>query len=142
MPAGTVGNMAVTIAASASDQAIDTVDRLREVLVVLVGTKLRERVDALRVLLPERPADAERRLQWWRSLDSEQARRAMLLDHLSALAGHLLGRPALGYDAADTLPEAALQEAEGFDEDLSELISRYRRARDASPSPAGAHRGR
>lgn len=124
--------------ASASDQAIDSVDRLRELLVVLVRAKLYERADALRALLPEHPEGARSRLQWWRSLDAQQAQQAMLLDRLSALAGHLAGRPALGYDSADELPDAALQEAEGFDEELSELISRYRRARGVTACPAAA----
>lgn len=53
----------------------------------------------------------------------------MLLDRLEALCGHLLGTPALGYAPDEALPEEALQEAEGFDEALSALISQYRRVR-------------
>ncbi|MFM9452231.1 hypothetical protein [Streptomyces europaeiscabiei] len=53
----------------------------------------------------------------------------MLLDRLEALCGHLCGTPALGYATAEVLPEEALQEAEGFDQALSALISQYRRVR-------------
>lgn len=53
----------------------------------------------------------------------------MLLDRLEALCGHLCGTPALGYAPTEVLPEEALQEAEGFDEALSALISQYRRMR-------------
>nr|WP_202489686.1 hypothetical protein [Streptomyces sp. SID8381] len=78
--------------------------------------------------MPERPEPGAARYEWLRSLTSVQARRAALWDHLDALCGHLAGRPALGYRADDVLPEAALQEAEGFSARLSYDIARYRAA--------------
>ncbi|MFG2986182.1 hypothetical protein ACGFYQ_33860 [Streptomyces sp. NPDC048258] len=95
-----------------------------------VQTVLAARVDVLRGSLPVFPAA---RYEWWRSLDADQARRAALLDRLEALHAHLDGLPALGYDAADPLPAAALEAAEGTgDVELDRLIAAYRAAAQAS----------
>jgi hypothetical protein len=116
---------AVTTASLPEQRLGELRDRLRyPVWVALV-----ERGSAIRRSLPDRPATACERYSWWRALTPDQERRAMLLDRLEALCGHLGGTPALGYDTAEVLPEEALQEAEGFDEALSALISQYRRLR-------------
>lgn len=96
-----------------------------------VWNTLTARAASLRQALPPRPAAADARLAWLRSLTPEQARSAALLDHLDALCEHLAGRPALGYDPDDPLPDAALQAAEGFNPQLTTLIIRYRAARRA-----------
>ncbi|MEW1657895.1 hypothetical protein [Streptomyces sp. NPDC093707] len=94
-----------------------------------VWNMLADRADALRRSLPPRPEGAAGRYEWLRSLSPAQARRADLLARLDALCGHVAGRPALGLPSSDPLPEEALQEAEGFDADLTELIERYRSAK-------------
>ncbi|MFD9887056.1 hypothetical protein ACFWZT_36970 [Streptomyces alboflavus] len=99
-----------------------------------VWNTLSARAEALRRDLPPRPAAAAGRFAWLRSLTPEQARDAALLDHLDALCGHLGGKPALGYAADDPLPDAALEAAEGFNPQLTALITRYRAACDAEPA--------
>ncbi|WP_433860215.1 hypothetical protein [Streptomyces kronopolitis] len=106
-------------------EAVDLVAILR----LPVWNTLAERADAIRRALPPRPGTPQGHLRWLRSLTPEQQRRAALLDRLDALCGHIAGRPALGYVADDPMPEAALQEAEGFNPQLSALIARYRTAR-------------
>ncbi|MFD9248305.1 hypothetical protein [Streptomyces bottropensis] len=107
-------------------------DTLVAALRLPVWNTLAERADNIRRALPARPETAVERLAWLRSLNPEQARRAALLDHLDALCGHIAGRPALGYAADDPMPDAALQEAEGFNPQLTALIAAYRAARQAS----------
>lgn len=119
-----------------------------------VAQVLAERADEIRRALPPRPQPGAARYVWLRSLTPEQARHAALWAHLDALYGHLRGRPALGYGKDDVLPEAVLQEAEGFDVQLSHEIAHYRAERDragatgrprewARHGPAGAsHRVR
>jgi hypothetical protein len=94
-----------------------------------VWNVLAERADAIRRALPPRPEAVLERLEWLRSLNPEQARRAALLDRLDALCGHIAGRPALGYGADDLMPDAALEEAEGFNPSVTQLIAAYRAAR-------------
>ncbi|WP_030558819.1 hypothetical protein [Streptomyces aureocirculatus] len=96
-----------------------------------VWNTLSARAESLRRALPPRPDAPAARYAWLCSLTPEQARDAALLDHLDALCGHLAGHPALGYDADDPLPDAALQAAEGFNPQLTSLIVRYRKARAA-----------
>ncbi|MET8405913.1 winged helix-turn-helix transcriptional regulator [Streptomyces sp900116325] len=55
---------------------------------------LTDRADTIRRALPARPGSRLGRFEWWRSLSPEQARTAILLDHLDALRGHLAGQPA------------------------------------------------
>ncbi|MFF4038215.1 hypothetical protein [Streptomyces sp. NPDC001816] len=118
-----------------------TVEAVPDVLVatlrVPVWNTLAARADAIRRCLPPRPETAVERLAWLRSLSPEQARMAVLLDRLDALCGHLAGRPALGCAADDPLPDAALQEAEGFNRQLTALIAAYRVARRLPDAPAG-----
>ncbi|WP_327359559.1 hypothetical protein [Streptomyces sp. NBC_01304] len=96
-------------------------------LLELVQDKLCERAEQLRRALPPRPEDALARFRWWRSLDADQGRRAMLMERLDALSDRLRDHPAIGRDPLGSLPAEALEEAEGFDEELSELIARFRR---------------
>ncbi|MGW2748707.1 hypothetical protein [Streptomyces sp. NPDC001450] len=118
-----------------------TVEAVPDVLVAMlrrpVWNTLAERADGIRRSLPACPETAVARLAWLRSLSPEQARRAALLDRLDALCGHLAGRPALGHGADDPMPEAALQEAEGFNPQLTALIAAYRAARGAPVTAAG-----
>ncbi|MGW2747344.1 hypothetical protein [Streptomyces sp. NPDC001450] len=118
-----------------------TVEAAPDVLVAAlrlpVWNTLAERADGIRRSLPARPETAAERLAWLQSLSPEQARRAALLDRLEALCGHLAGRPALGYAADDPMPDAALQEAEGFNRQLTALIAAYRAARRVPVSAAG-----
>ncbi|MFB6505540.1 hypothetical protein ACFC07_22385 [Streptomyces sp. NPDC056099] len=102
---------------------------LTAVLRLPVWNTLSERADGIRRALPPRPETPEGRLRWLQSLTPEQQRRAALLDHLDALCGHLDGRPALGYNPDDPMPDAALQEAEGFNSRLTALIATHRAAR-------------
>ncbi|MET9528195.1 hypothetical protein [Streptomyces coeruleorubidus] len=104
-------------------------DMLVAALRLPVWNVLAERADGIRRSLPPRPETALERFAWLRSLNPEQERRAALLAHLDALCGHLAGRPALGYPADDPMPDAALQEAEGFNPQLTALIAAYRAAR-------------
>jgi hypothetical protein len=101
-------------------------DNLAAVLRLPVWNTLAKRADAIRRALPPRPETPQECHHWLQALTSEQARRVALLDHLDALCGHIDGRPALGCNPDDPMPEAALQEAEGFNPQLSALISRYR----------------
>ncbi|TVZ78059.1 hypothetical protein [Streptomyces sp. BK340] len=118
-----------------------TVEPVPDVLIAMlrrpVWNTLAERADGIRRSLPVRPETAVERLVWLRSLSPEQARRAALLDRLDALCEHLVGRPALGYGADDPMPEAALQEAEGFNRQLTALIAAYRAARGVAVTAAG-----
>lgn len=100
------------------------------VLRVPVWNTLTARADGLRRALPPRPDTPEGRFAWLCSLTAAQARDAALLDHIDALCAHLAGHPALGYAPNDPLPEAALEAAEGFNPQLTTLITRYRTARD------------
>ncbi|MFJ3842359.1 hypothetical protein ACIPY6_43745 [Streptomyces sp. NPDC090054] len=94
---------------------------------VPVWHALVNRAGVLRHVLPPCPEDVPGRFAWWRSLSSAQARDAALLDRLDALCGHLAGRPAPGYAADDPLPDAALEEADGFlDAELAERAAAYR----------------
>ncbi|MFF0754479.1 hypothetical protein [Streptomyces sp. NPDC004267] len=94
---------------------------------------LAERADTIRQALPARPEGPEERLAWLQALGQEDARQAALLDRLDALCAHLAGRPALGYPADVPIPEAALEEAEGFvDAEVAALITAYRK-RSAEP---------
>ncbi|WP_332756912.1 hypothetical protein [Streptomyces sp. MT206] len=120
--------MAVTMTATAPDPLLSS---LQGPLLLLVRNKLSDRAEGLRGTLPQRPDGAHARFVWWQSLNAGQARQAMLLEHLTMLVGHLDGQSAPGFGPEDVLPEAALQEAEGFDDELSGLISRYRRVRSA-----------
>ncbi|MGW7090028.1 hypothetical protein ACWGH2_41965 [Streptomyces sp. NPDC054871] len=107
----------------------------RDLVAVLrlpVWNVLAERADELRRALPPRPESPEERLRWLQSLSLDQQRRAALLDHLDALCGHIAGRPAPGYSPDDPMPDAALQAAEGFNPQLSKLITNYRAARQQS----------
>ncbi|MFC8538047.1 hypothetical protein ACFUJY_29605 [Streptomyces sp. NPDC057249] len=100
---------------------------LADALRLPVWNALAERADGLRRALPDRPENAEERFQWLRALSPAQARRAELLDRLDALCGHLAGRPAPGYAPDDSLPDAALEAADGFcGEETAELIAAYR----------------
>ncbi|MFH9068729.1 hypothetical protein [Streptomyces alboflavus] len=103
-----------------------------------VWNTLSARAEALRRDLPPRPAAPAGHFAWLRSLTPEQARDAALLDHLDALCGHLDGKPALGYAPDDPLPEAALEAAEGFNPQLTALITRFRAARDAESADRSA----
>lgn len=94
-----------------------------------VWNTLSARAEGLRRALPPRPDAPAERFAWLRSLTPEQARDAALLEHLDALCGHLAGKPALGHDPDDPLPDAALEAAEGFNPQLTTLITRYRAAR-------------
>ncbi|MFI9244996.1 hypothetical protein ACIGXF_20950 [Streptomyces sp. NPDC053086] len=107
----------------------DEPDALVAALRVPVWNTLTRRADGIRRTLPPRPEAAEDRLGWLQSLTAEQARQAALLDHLEALCGHMAGRPAFGCAADDPMPEAVLQEAEGFNRQLTALIAAYRAAR-------------
>lgn len=99
-----------------------------------VWNALAERADAIRRALPARPEMAEERLRWLRGLSPEQERRAALLDHLDALCGHIEGRPALGYDPDNPLPDAALEASDGFcGDDTAALIAAHRAQRRARP---------
>ncbi|MFI2762001.1 hypothetical protein ACH5A3_24555 [Streptomyces echinatus] len=110
-----------------------TPDALVAALRMPVWNTLAARAEGIRRALPPRPGTARERLAWLRSLDPEQARHAALLDHLDALCGHISGRrPALGYAADDSLPDAALQEAEGFNRQLTALIAAYRAVRQSA----------
>ncbi|MFE6272219.1 hypothetical protein ACFVQ9_25900 [Streptomyces goshikiensis] len=102
--------MATTPTVPATDTAAELAAQLR----IPVWNVLAERAEALRRDLPPRPESGLGRYEWLRSLDPEQAREAALLDRLEALCGHLTGCPAPGLAADDLLPEAALQEADGF----------------------------
>lgn len=94
-----------------------------------VRAVLRARADTMRLTLPPRPTTAAGRYAWWKALDSGQSRQAMLIDHLDTLCAHLAGRPALGYDQNDPLPEAALEAADGFaSEATAQDITNYRRS--------------
>ncbi|MFD9073503.1 hypothetical protein [Streptomyces lasiicapitis] len=104
------------------------------VLRVPVWNTLSARAGSLRRALPPRPDAPAARFAWLRALTPDQARDAALLDHLDALCDHLAGHPALGYAPGDPLPEAALEAAEGFNPQLTTLITRYRTARAASTS--------
>ena len=89
---------------------------------------LAERADTIRRALPARPEEAGERLRWLQALNAEEARRAALLDRLDALCAHLADRPTLAYPTSVPIPEAALEEAEGFvGEDVAALITEYRR---------------
>ncbi|MFE1775993.1 hypothetical protein [Streptomyces sp. NPDC059008] len=105
-----------------------------QALLLPVAQVLSERAARLRRSLPSRPETAIERYDWLRSLTLDQARRAALLDRLDALCGHLAGRPALGYFRDDPLPSAALEEADGYNAQLSRLIARYRAGRANSPA--------
>ncbi|WP_330335645.1 hypothetical protein OHS33_39090 (plasmid) [Streptomyces sp. NBC_00536] len=95
-----------------------------------VWNALADRADALRRALPPRPNDVQGRFEWWRSLSEGQARDAALLDRLDALCGHLAGRPVLGCAEDDPLPNAALEEVDGFlGAETAELVAEYRRLR-------------
>ncbi|MFD0352948.1 hypothetical protein ACFVHW_04250 [Streptomyces sp. NPDC127110] len=95
-----------------------------------VWNALADRADTLRRSLPPRPDDGPGRFEWSRSLNPAQARRAAVLDRLDALCGHLAGRPAAGYHADDPLPEAALEEADGFTSDsVAMRMAEYRSLR-------------
>ncbi len=100
-----------------------------QALLLPVARVLSERADGLRRSLPSRPEAVIERYDWLRSLTPGQARRAALLDRLDVLCGHLAGRPALGYSRDDPLPSAALEEADGYNTQLSRLIARYRAGR-------------
>lgn len=130
VPPATVGDMTPT-----------TVEAVPDVLVAMlrrpVWNTLAERADGIRRCLPVRPETAVERFAWLRSLSPEQARRAALLDRLDALCGHLAGHPALGHGAEDPMPEAALQEAEGFNPQLTALIAAYRAARGVPDTATG-----
>ncbi|MFJ9200952.1 hypothetical protein [Streptomyces flaveolus] len=105
-------------------------DSLVAVLRVPVWNTLAKRADSIRRALPPRPGELPHERYWWlRSLNPEQARDAALLDRLDALCGHLVGRPALGYPDDEPIPAAALEEAEGFNPQLTALIAAYRAAR-------------
>jgi hypothetical protein len=94
--------------------ATATAADLAELLRAPVREVLAARAESIRSTLPPRPADAPGRYTWWRSLTPGQARRAVLLDRLEALCGHLDGVPALGYVPGDRLPLAAVEAADGF----------------------------
>ncbi|MEV0982347.1 hypothetical protein [Streptomyces sp. NPDC049915] len=102
---------------------------LVSVLRMPVWNTLSERADTIRRVLPARPETVTERHAWLRSLTVEQARQAALLERLDALCGHLAGRPAPGYPADDLMPEGALEEAEGYNRQLTALIAAYRNAR-------------
>ncbi|WP_333779265.1 hypothetical protein [Streptomyces sp. IBSBF 3136] len=104
-------------------------DTLVAALRMPVWNILTERADGIRRDLPLRPETTPECLAWLHALNPEQARRAALLDHLDALRGHVIGCPALGYAVDDPMPDAALQEAEGFNPRLTTLIAVYRAAR-------------
>ncbi|MFF8729355.1 hypothetical protein ACF073_23070 [Streptomyces sp. NPDC015171] len=104
-------------------------DPLGAALRLPVWKTLSGRADAIRRTLPPCPGTAEERHSWLCSLTPEQARHAALLERLDALCEHIAGRPALGYSADNPLPDAALQEAEGFNPQLTALIARYRASR-------------
>ncbi|GAB1333489.1 hypothetical protein ACE1SV_00790 [Streptomyces sp. E-15] len=104
-------------------------DALVAALRLPVRKTLAARADGIRRDLPPRPGTAADRLAWLRSLSPEQARRAALMDRLDALCEHITGHPAPGYSDADPMPDAALQEAEGFNRQLTALIAAYRATR-------------
>ncbi|MEU3501588.1 hypothetical protein ABZ726_12700 [Streptomyces hundungensis] len=108
----------------ADPQVATSADELSEALRLPVWNAMSERADSLRRALPPRPDDVAGRYEWWRLLDARQQRQAEILGRLDALCGHLAGRPALGYDPAQRLPDAALHEAQGFNPQLSALIAR------------------
>ncbi|MGW4567670.1 hypothetical protein ACWEN3_36570 [Streptomyces sp. NPDC004561] len=110
-----------------------TPDSLIAALRMPVWNILTSRADGIRRDLPPCPETTEERLEWLRSLNPEQARLAALLGHLDALRGHITGCPALGYVVDDPMPDAALQEAEGFNPRLTTLIAVYRVARQRPP---------
>ncbi|MFF4189301.1 hypothetical protein ACFYZ9_39550 [Streptomyces sp. NPDC001691] len=58
-----------------------------------VWNELSVRADHLRRSLPPRPDDSRRLFNWWTALGPAQACRAVLLDPLDALCGHIAGRP-------------------------------------------------
>ncbi|MBT2396280.1 hypothetical protein [Streptomyces sp. ISL-100] len=107
------------------------VERLAALLRVPVRNALAERADAIRSSLPPRPLDTRACFIWLHSLDQDQARRAALLDRLTALCEHVSGRPALGYEPGDPLPAAALEEADGFTDTATALLVAEYRARRA-----------
>jgi hypothetical protein len=105
-------------------------ESLVAVLRVPVWNTLAKRADSIRRALPPCIGELPPERYWWlRSLNPEQARRAALLDRRDALCGHLAGRPALSYPAGESIPAAALEEAEGFNPQLTALIAAYRAAR-------------
>ncbi|MEU6756045.1 hypothetical protein [Streptomyces sp. NPDC046685] len=116
------------MSAAVTAAAAPTVTELAEQVRKPVRATLAARADRLRAELPPRPESGPGRYTWWRSLDPEQARRGALLDRLEALLSHLDGRPAPGFDPADLLPAAALEEAEGFDPAETRMIAHYRAA--------------
>ncbi|MFI6688372.1 hypothetical protein [Streptomyces sp. NPDC050485] len=115
---------------TADSQVTTSADELAEALRLPVWNTLSERADHLRRALPPRPENVAGRYQWWRLLDAEQQRQAELLDRIDALCGHLAGRPALGYDPHQLVPDSALYEAQGFNLQLSALIARCLAQRD------------
>ncbi|MFE9469405.1 hypothetical protein ACFYNW_38525 [Streptomyces virginiae] len=118
--------MAQNTTAPVAGSATGLADELR----LPVWNALADRADALRRSLPPRPEDVPARFAWWRALTAVQARDAALLDRFDALCGHLAGRPAPGCPAGDPLPEAALQEAEGFvGNAVSARVAEYRAMR-------------
>ncbi|MFK0047940.1 hypothetical protein ACIQU4_28405 [Streptomyces sp. NPDC090741] len=118
--------MATTSTVLVTGSAADLAAELR----IPVWNALAARAETLRRVLPARPESGLGRYQWLRSLTPEQARNAALLDRLEALRGHLTGGPAPGFAADDPLPEAALQEADGFTTaEVAELIAALRAVR-------------
>jgi hypothetical protein len=123
--------MSATIVEAASGDLV-------AVLRLPVWNTLAERADGIRRALPPPPELPEERFRWLQSLTLDQQRRAALLDHLDALCGHIAGRPAPGFSPHDPMPDAALQETEGFNPQLTSLIANYRAARNAvAPLTAG-----
>ncbi|RSS86996.1 hypothetical protein EF903_17955 [Streptomyces sp. WAC05292] len=119
---------------TASVPEAGTAARLAADLRLPVWNALADRADALRRALPPRPEDPPGRWEWWRALNPRQARDAALLDRLDTLCGHLAGRPGPGYPVGDPLPDAALEEADGFTSgETAERIAEYRALRGDRP---------
>jgi hypothetical protein len=127
--------------ATVEDMTPTTVETVPDALVAMlrlpVWNTLAARADGIRRSLPPRPDTSLERFAWMQSLSPEQARSVALLDRLDALCGHLAGRPALGHGADDPMPDAALEEAEGFNPQLTALIAAYRAARRNPGTEAG-----
>ncbi|MFI1765170.1 hypothetical protein ACH41H_24365 [Streptomyces sp. NPDC020800] len=121
--------MAITTTVPAAATAVDLAAQLRSP----VWNALADRAETLRRALPSRPESGSARYQWLRSLSPEQARTVALLERLEALCGHLSGCPAPGFAPDDPLPEAALEEADGFTNAVTaELMTTLRALRRGS----------